>query len=232
MKVLAVVALLVVAIQARPRVKPAQLTPFTGRIIGGEDAQPGAWPWQVSLQRCTIGCSHSCGGVVVNPNWILTAAHCIQTSDPSAYRVVAGLHRRSDESNAQARDVSEVIDHPDFIQDGSLGFPNDVGVVRLASPLNLAAGNVAAAALVPSNVGTLAGQACTITGWGLTVGGGSGLPDVLQQAETKVLSTQECQEQGVPQADDDYHICINDDDAETSSCNVSIKVSNYSINVC
>ncbi|CAD5112943.1 DgyrCDS2150 [Dimorphilus gyrociliatus] len=219
MKVLAVLALIVVASQARPSSNKANLQPFVGRIIGGEDAAPGAWPWQASLQRCTIGCSHSCGAVVVNENWVLTAAHCIQNPDPSGYRVVAGLHRRSDESGAQPRDASQVISHPEFIQDGSLGFPNDVGVVRVSSAFDLSASNVAAATLVPSNAPNFAGQACTISGWGLTVGGGSGLPDVLQQADTRVLSTADCQAQGIPQADDDYHICINDDDLETSSCN-------------
>ncbi|KAL7989681.1 hypothetical protein Chor_012347 [Crotalus horridus] len=50
------------------------------RIVGGHDALPGAWPWQVSLQvyRLGIGYHHICGGVVITNNSLLTAAHCIR----------------------------------------------------------------------------------------------------------------------------------------------------------
>lgn len=44
------------------------------RIIGGENARPGQFPYQVSLQ---CGNRHICGGSILNEKYILTAAHCV-----------------------------------------------------------------------------------------------------------------------------------------------------------
>lgn len=50
------------------------------RIVGGEEASPNSWPWQVSIQaKKPVGFyrrSHICGGTLINKEWVLSAAHC------------------------------------------------------------------------------------------------------------------------------------------------------------
>lgn len=43
-----------------------------GRIVGGENSEPGSAPWMVSLQWGVVRPAHFCGGSIINPNWVLT----------------------------------------------------------------------------------------------------------------------------------------------------------------
>jgi secreted trypsin-like serine protease len=46
---------------------------ITPQIVGGNDAVVGQWPWQAFIYMDN---SWLCGGSLIMPNWILTAAHC------------------------------------------------------------------------------------------------------------------------------------------------------------
>ncbi|XP_015671362.1 chymotrypsinogen B-like [Protobothrops mucrosquamatus] len=59
------------------------------RIVNGEDAVPGSWPWQVSLQDKTG--FHFCGGSLINENWVVTAAHCDKVSPNKLQQVALPL---------------------------------------------------------------------------------------------------------------------------------------------
>lgn len=52
-----------------------------GRILGGKNSVRGEWPWQVSIhQKDPVSgkkLDQHCGGTLIHPSWVLTAAHCI-----------------------------------------------------------------------------------------------------------------------------------------------------------
>ena len=48
------------------------------RIVGGKDTVAHSWPWQVRVRPCSNWrCTYLCGGSIVAPQWVVTAAHCI-----------------------------------------------------------------------------------------------------------------------------------------------------------
>jgi len=61
---------------------PSQLQNYRQpKIIDGSVSKKDSWPWQVSveLKLPSLGyVGHWCGGVLIHPSWILTAAHCVQ----------------------------------------------------------------------------------------------------------------------------------------------------------
>ena len=63
--------------------------PVLTRVANGVNALPHSWPWPISLR--TNGGKHFCGGSLIHPEWVLTAAHCIEDIiDHRMYKVVAG----------------------------------------------------------------------------------------------------------------------------------------------
>ncbi len=51
------------------------------RVIAGINARPGSWPWQILMLRNNIP---MCGGTLINPNTVVTAAHCVSGYESSA----------------------------------------------------------------------------------------------------------------------------------------------------
>ncbi|KAF7215201.1 transmembrane protease serine 3-like, partial [Nothobranchius furzeri] len=81
------------------------------RIVGGNMSKPGQFPWQVSLH---LNNEHICGGSIIAPNWIVTAAHCVWGYDLSQWTVFVGLTELPI-NGAKAIAVKTVISH-DFVK--------------------------------------------------------------------------------------------------------------------
>ena len=89
-----------------------------GKIIGGQDAVKGAYPWQVSLQRTppTGSTYHMCGGSILNSTHIICAGHCVKDQIVSELEIVVGAHNITDkdEASQQRRAVKSFRLHEDY----------------------------------------------------------------------------------------------------------------------
>ncbi|XP_065776497.1 chymotrypsinogen A isoform X2 [Muntiacus reevesi] len=130
------------------------------RIVNGEEAVPGSWPWQVSLQDKTG--FHFCGGSLINENWVVTAAHCgVTTSDV----VVAGeFDQGSSSESIQKLKIAKVFKNSNY---NSLTINNDITLLKLSTAASFSQ-TVSAVCLPSSSDSFAAGTMCATTGWGLT----------------------------------------------------------------
>ncbi|XP_010849046.1 PREDICTED: chymotrypsinogen B [Bison bison bison] len=154
------------------------------RIVNGEDAVPGSWPWQVSLQDSTG--FHFCGGSLISEDWVVTAAHCgVTTSDV----VVAGeFDQGSRTEDTQVLKIGKVFKNPKF---SILTVRNDITLLKLATPAQFSE-TVSAVCLPSADEDFPAGMLCATTGWGKTKYNALKTPDKLQQATLPIVSNTDC----------------------------------------
>lgn len=137
----------------------------SSRILGGEEAIHGSWPWMVSI-RVTYrpDDSHFCGGALIDPSWVLTAAHCLDDgTDPRLLLVRMG-HHTGNEPEAQSRRVRRYILHEDYSKTNVM---NDIALMQLESPF-LLTDYVKLACLPEPNYIVPGGTNCVVSGWGYT----------------------------------------------------------------
>lgn len=174
------------------------------RVVGGEDASNGEWPWQLSLRN--LG-SHSCGASLIRANWAVCAAHCVGSS-PAAYTIIAGTNQRSCPGNAcEERRANSATRHENFQNIGLLGFPNDISIIHWVDPIVEVAGRIQYVTL--ATTADQVGQLCYISGWGRLYGNGP-LPENLQEAQIDLLTTAECASHWSPTPVTDTQVCIYD----------------------
>jgi secreted trypsin-like serine protease len=152
-------------------------------IVNGQPAGECEWKWQVGLKRRSSGGGAPfCGGTLIDAEWVLSAAHCMASSN---FYVVAGDWKSSSISGKQqVRQAKRVIPHPSY---NSRTMTHDYALVKVdAFDLN---GCVGTACLPSSD--TAAGEKCFITGWGTLSSGGS-QPNTLQEAAVTIISNGAC----------------------------------------
>ncbi|XP_026996238.2 hyaluronan-binding protein 2-like [Tachysurus fulvidraco] len=162
---------------------------IASRIFGGKKAKPGTHPWQVSLQtrrkNSTHSFIHSCGGIVLNSCWVLTAAHCIQEGKEMQV-VLGGVDLDKHEAADQTLAVKSYIMHENYTEVDDVQY-NDIALLKLKTVTEdgLCAKEtkyVKSACLPPYPFPD--GIECTISGYGVTEHDEQGSRQLL---DTKVL---------------------------------------------
>lgn len=161
--------------EARPEASPAgrvaalraaQLAEGEGnRIFGGDEAEPGEFPFQVALLLAEnldddpvsqFG-AQFCGGSLITPEWVLTAAHCLvlygDLLEPESLVVLTGA-TMIDEGTRH--EVAEIVIHESY---DDMNIQHDIGLIRLAAPAE-------EAPIAMADEDAESGTA-RVTGWGM-----------------------------------------------------------------
>ncbi|CAO2607815.1 Serine protease 40 [Lemmus lemmus] len=122
------------------------------------------WPWQASL---LFRGRHICGAVLIDKNWVASAAHCFQSRSqkPSEYRILLGYNQLGSPTEySRQMTVNMLILHENYNKFYHQG--NDIALIQLHKPVTYSSSIFPAC--VPENTTKVSGdRSCWISGWGM-----------------------------------------------------------------
>ena len=167
------------------------------RIVGGTTAPANMAPWQVSLQRAAGGgrWRHVCGGSLIHPSWVLTAAHCLYDGggalrSPREVSVVHGTQSLS--SGGERRRAARLVPHERYRGDRPASQGNDIALIRLSSPFPASrAQTVQLQSRQLEDAFGFPGACSVVTGWG-GVDARAVPPDRLRAVDVPIVDNETC----------------------------------------
>nr|KAF6493373.1 acrosin [Rousettus aegyptiacus] len=169
------------------------------RVVGGQAARHGAWPWVVSLQYFTFHDNrryHACGGTLLNSQWLLTAAHCFrEKKQVYEWRLIFGARDIEYGSNRpvkppmQERYVERIVIHDRYRPGMEV---NDIALLKITPPVLcgrfVGPGCLPQFAAGPPSIP----QKCWVIGWGYLRENALRPSPVLQEARVDLLDLDMC----------------------------------------
>ncbi|EDM07523.1 rCG54643 [Rattus norvegicus] len=163
--------------------------PGQSRIVGGYKCEKNSQPWQVAVIN-----EYLCGGVLIDPSWVITAAHCYSNN----YQVLLGRNNLfKDEPFAQRRLVRQSFRHPDYIplivtndtEQPVHDHSNDLMLLHLSEPADITGG--VKVIDLPTKEPKV-GSTCLASGWGSTNPSEMVVSHDLQCVNIHLLSNEKC----------------------------------------
>ncbi|XP_058522636.1 transmembrane protease serine 11B [Ochotona princeps] len=152
------------------------------RIVNGENALAGAWPWQASMQWKG---HHSCGASLISSRWLLSAAHCFaRKNNMEDWTVNFGTIVNKP---YMTRKVQRIILHENY---SSPAVHDDIALVQLAEEVSFTK-YIRRICLPEAQMKLSDNDSVVVTGWGSLYMFGD-FPEILQQALLKVIDNKIC----------------------------------------
>ncbi|XP_065088898.1 phenoloxidase-activating factor 2-like [Ochlerotatus camptorhynchus] len=156
----------------------------------------GEFPWMVAILQSQLNLeqpesSYACGGSLIAPNVVLTAAHCVMDKEPQKLTVRAGEWDTMTTNEVlpyQEEPVSRIILHPHFNRNMLF---HDVALLVLETPFS-AADNVQLACLAPQGM-VFKNNDCFAAGWGKTAFDAQSYHAILKRVPLPIIPKAECQ---------------------------------------
>lgn len=154
-------------------------------VVGGSDVSVSDVPWQVLF---IIDDAIVCGGALVSPTQIVSAAHCFAGQPLREVQAWAGVTNMSDRSNASSLSIKSVTNHPNY---DATTYANDIALVKLSSPVPARLGATTIGLPVKQDAATwpAMGTTATVSGWGETDPAVLVASDPLQAGTVQVLAS-------------------------------------------
>nr|XP_061799281.1 granzyme B(G,H)-like [Nerophis lumbriciformis] len=171
-------------------------------IVGGKVAKAHSKPYMASLH---VNGGHTCGGILIREDFVLTAAHC-KNESIEKMTVILGAHNISKHEKSQQRiHVAEFYLHPRYTPGG---YTNDIMLLKLERKATLNR-NVQFIVLPKKNGKIPAQTKCVVAGWGQT----EKVPtsDVLKETTEKIQFNFECKNIWQEIFHSDHMICTRPD---------------------
>lgn len=163
------------------------------RIVGGNNVNANEYiPYQISMQylRRNGQYGHFCGGSIISPNRILTAAHCVNGQDPAKISVLAGINNLDDRTGTRSQ-VKSFEMHENYQE----LVTSDIAILTIEPALEMDGKRIDVMDVFDYEpVGEK--EPVVLTGWGSVHHFGNGIlaryPKELQRLEYQTISNERC----------------------------------------